>query len=193
MKGFGLLLISLLLLIQPSCRSEEEEKVNAIQLIKPRQIALNGGLRAAFGGVSRTYLQIDLPPNTVKWYYSFSTSPGGQGTQCVNLMAQLSSRIIDPVGITALSDFRIPEGSNSLAVYLCDRTNIDKFLAKVDLYEGRFNYIMEGTVENTKQAIVEIDDITQGTWFLGIKNPSSMDGVNIAIEVIAITEIKKLP
>lgn len=36
------------------------------KLIDSRDIYLNGGMRAEFGGKSRTSIKIDLPPNTVE-------------------------------------------------------------------------------------------------------------------------------
>lgn len=167
----------------------QDYQTEAIQLIEPRGIYLNGGLRASFGGKSRTYIKVDLPPNTVKWYYSFSTERGESGTQNLNLAIQLSSMMAaGSVGSTAinLSGVEVPAGSASIDVYLCDRANIDAFVDKVDNDGGTFYYTMEGTTKNTRQAIVEVDDVTSGTIYLGLKNPSMNDGVNISIEVVAI-------
>ena len=98
--------------------------------------------------------------------------------------------LVEPSGLTAssLSAIKVPDGVASADIYLCDRENIDKFLAKKDVYGGTYSYNMEGTAENTKQAIVEIDNISSRTVFLGLKNPSTNNGVNISIEVVAITE-----
>jgi len=160
------------------------------QIIEPRSVYLNGGMRSAFGGKSRTYLKVDLPPDTKRWYYSFSTSKGKSGVKNLNLALQLSSLLADPSGITsqALSAIDVPQGSGSIDVVLCDFDNIKLFQNKVDNDGGTYTYIIEGTVENTKQAIVQINDVTTNTWYLGLKNPSSLDGINISIEVVAITE-----
>jgi tetratricopeptide (TPR) repeat protein len=189
MKKLYLVLLSFF--VFTSIYGQTQKKVlKTKQIIEQRSIYLNGGTRATFGGKSRTYIQIDLPVNTKNWYYSFTTSPGESGTQNLNLLIQLTSMVADPSGITtsALNNVQVPEGSQSIDVYLCDRKNIDKFLNKDDLYGGSYTYNMEGSVENTKQGIIEVDDITDGTYFLGLKNPSSLDGVNISIEVVAIIE-----
>ncbi|WP_131459946.1 hypothetical protein [Aequorivita vladivostokensis] len=65
------------------------------------------------------------------------------------------------------------------------------FLQKVELNNGTFLHYPEGMVQNTKQAIVKVDDIKSGTWYLGLKNPSAMNGIHINIEVVAITETRK--
>ena len=70
------------------------------KLIDSRDIYLNGGMRAGFGGKSRTSIKIDLPPNTVEWYYSFTTTEGENGTAKLNLAMQLSRMLVDPSGLS---------------------------------------------------------------------------------------------
>lgn len=180
------------LTLQKSFSQRVEYQNEVVQLIENRSIYLNGGLRASFGGKSRTYIKIDLPPNTVEWYYSFTTTEGPDATQNLELAVQLSSYLVDPSGMTSTiaSSIDVPEGVASADIYLLDYQNNDLFLRKVDLNNGTFYYSQEGTVENTKQAVVEIDDITTGTWYLGLKNPSTMNGINLNIEVVAITETR---
>lgn len=56
-----------------------------VTIVEKRAYYLNGGARAALGGKSRVTIKIDLPKNTKKWYYSFSTTPGADGTRLLNL------------------------------------------------------------------------------------------------------------
>lgn len=182
-------ILTLIILVIFKASFAQDYQTEAVQLIEPRGIYLNGGLRASFGGKSRTYIKVDLPPNTVKWYYSFSTERGESGTKNLNLAIQLSSMMAaGSIGSTAinLSGVEVPSGSASIDVYLCDRANIDAFIDKIDNDGGTFYYTIEGTTKNTRQAIVEVDDVTSGTIYLGLKNPSMNDGVNISIEVVAI-------
>ena len=194
MKTFKIFWILVILIIPNGFSQEYKIKRETKQLIEPRDLHLNGGVNSQFGGKSRTYIQIDLPKNTVKWVYSFTTSKGINGNQNLRLAAQLSTLLVDfsSIGSSLLSEIEVPDGEASIDVYLCDKPNIDKFIAKSDLYGSGYSHTMEGVVENTKSAAVEIDNITSGTVFLGIKNPSSMNGVNISIEVVAITETKVL-
>ncbi|MCG2611812.1 hypothetical protein LZZ90_09880 [Flavobacterium sp. SM15] len=201
------LLLFIALVISAIAMSQEViNKIEAVQIIKERQIYLNGGTRAAFGGKSREYIKVDLPPNTVEWYYSFTTTPGQSGTKNLNLITQISAALAlnaNPTGVSlmasgltkeVLKTVEIPQGSNSADIFLCDRTNIDKFLAKEDqsLLGGSFRYSMEGTVQNTKQAVVQINDVTKGTVFLGLRNPSGIDGINITIEVVALVKKEEI-
>jgi hypothetical protein len=194
MRIFTSFLLILFLLpnsvVGQSYRYKKEKKT--VQIIQPRQIYLNGGLRSNMGGKSRTYIQINLPRNTVKWYYSFTTSKGQSGNNELKLALQLSSIMLDPSSTTSsvLSLVKVPTGSSMVDVYLCNRLNIDAFLRKVDNSGGSYYYNMQGSTTNTKQAVVEIDNITSGIWYLGIKNPSSLNAVNVTIEVVAIVETR---
>lgn len=163
-----------------------EQKV--ITIVHQREIYLNGGARAAIGGKSRTSLKIDLPKNTTSWYYSFSTSPGESGTKNLNLAVQLSSLATGGITKAVLENIQVPSGSGAIDVYLLDRNNIELFENKVDNTGGTFYYKREGSAFNTKQGLISINEFNTGTYFLGLKNPSSLDGIDIFIEVVAITE-----
>lgn len=159
-------------------------------IIQQRNIYLNGGVRSSVGGKSRNNIKIDLPPNTVSWYYEFTTQPGEGGTATLNLALQLSSLMADPSGLTKAfaSQINVPPGSASADVYLLDQQNVDLFMQKADQNGGSFTYQREGNALNTRQGVIEIDDINTGTWYLGIKNPSTWDGLNVFIEVVAIVQ-----
>lgn len=176
-------------------KSITAQTINAKQSIKTivqeRSISLNGGANASFGGKSRTVIPIVLPPNTTSWYYSFSTSTGINGLQ---LFTQLSSLAGSPLGITknAIASIKVPEGNSGLDVFLLDQKNNDLFMQKVDLNGGSYSYLREGLVTNTNQAVVPIYKTLRGTYYLGLRNPSTFTGIHIKIEVVAVVqEIEK--
>lgn len=158
------------------------------KIVDSRDLYLNGGMNAQFGGKSRTYIKFDLPPNTVHWYYSFSTFEGQSGTSNLNLAVQLTGMLVDPSGLTSstVSAINIPDGVASADFYLIDKANLKPFINKVE-----YRHHPEGMVENTKQAVVKVDDIKTGSWYLGIKNPSTMNGIHLNIEIVAVTETRK--
>ncbi len=191
-------LLLLFLVASQIIAQETVVKYEPKTIIENRQIYLNSGSNASFGGKSREIIKIDLPPNTIEWYYSFSTSLGKSGIKTLMLATQLvvlySSQTYS-AGSSALAQqaiktINIPSGSSGIDIFLCDRNNIDKFINKADLnlLGGTFSYALEGSANNTKQATVRIDDITKGTVYLGLRNPSSFEGVNISIEVVAIVK-----
>jgi tetratricopeptide (TPR) repeat protein len=185
-----ILLLTFSLLANCATAQQIKTKQTVRSIVQQREIYLNGGARASVGGKSRTTIPIKLPEGTTSWYYIFSTSPGESGTKNLNLLTQLSSLALDPSGITksALSNIEIPSGSSSIDVYLFDLKDSDLFLQKVDNDGGTFYFKREGSVFNTKQALVEITDFTSGTLFLGLKNPSTWDGIDIFIEVVAVIQ-----
>lgn len=173
------------------CQSYTIQK--KIEVVVPqRNVYLNGGARSSVGGKSRLIIPVQLPKGTVNWYYSFSTSPGESGTENLNLMAQLSALTLAPSGITktTLSNIKIPSGSSSIDVYLFDQTNAEAFIQKVDNNGGTLYFSRESSVFNTRQAIVAIQTNIGNQFYIGLKNPSMLDGVNVLIEVVAEVSTK---
>lgn len=162
------------------------------KIVEQRTISLNSTARAAVGGKSRVVIPFDLPNNCTEWYYSFSTSPNESGTKNLNLAIQLSSLLLDETGSTAklLSMIEVPPGSGSADIYILDQNNQLAFMEKWDKNGGSFNYLVEGTTLNTNQGVVRIDDVTKGRYFLGLNNPSGLNGLTITIEVTAIVHNK---
>ena len=128
-------------------------------IVEQRSIYLNGGTRASVGGKSRVVIPFDLPQNTVEWYYSFSTDAGISGTKNLNLAIQLSTLLVDQTGTTAslMNQVKVPSGSSSIDVYLLNSENQTAFEEKWDNNGGSIDFISEGTVKNTKQAVVMVD------------------------------------
>lgn len=79
------------------------------------------------------YYKIDLPVNTVEWYYILTTSAGETESKAtLNLVPQLT-RLFDPTGMSALaaSAIMVSTGSNTCAVFLMDRQNADAFYRRL--------------------------------------------------------------
>lgn len=163
-----------------------QKKRKVITIVQERSIYLNGKLRASIGGDDKTIITFDLPFNTVEWYYTFSTKKGGSGVEALNLSMQLSALFADPTKITgdALNRIRVPQGESSINTRLLDYNNMNYFIQG-----NMYNYFTQGSVDNTMQAKVKVNDILRGKWFLGLENTSTLDGVNISIEITAVVEV----
>lgn len=184
------LLLSLLLTLPFFLAAQQTRtEYRTTVLSEQRTLYLNGGLRSVAGGQSKVNIPIDLPANTVEWYYSFSTAAGQSGTQNLNLAIQLSSLLVDPTGTAAkiISKVRVPSGASEINVYLLDAPNRDAFMGQWELLGGDFAYVEEGSVEKTKQGVVRVDDVTSGRVYLGLDNPSTLDGVEVVLEIVALT------
>lgn len=167
-----------------------EKTRKIVPLMSQQTFYLNGGMRSAFGGKSRTYYKIDLPPNTISWYYVLTTAEGQQpSNKALNLIPQLA-RAFDSTGLTSvvLTSIMTPTGVAACDTYLMNRANADAFLEKADLVGGNFYSTISGSRANFRNGIVEIKDAVRGTYYLGFKNPSPNTGVAITFEAAAIVE-----
>jgi tetratricopeptide (TPR) repeat protein len=185
-----LTIVGFFLLTQTALGQTVQRIRKVVQIMPEQTFYLNGGMRATFGGKSRTFYKIDLPKNTVEWYYTFSTSEGQTPSpSSLNLVPQLT-RLVDPSGMTALAASAVmtPTGSNTCDIYLMNRQNADAFLEKVDNLGGKYYYTLSGSRENYRSGTVQVKDATYGTYFLGFKNPSASTGITVAFEVAAVVE-----
>jgi hypothetical protein len=187
MKYFFTSILFFSVFLSASQTLKKERKL--VQVVSPQTYYLNGGTRATFGGKSRTMLKIDLPKNTIEWYYSFSTNKGQNSKIPLNLFGELT-RIYDPSGLTAIATNKLisPTGANVCDVYLMNRKNADAFMAKVDNLGGSYNYYLTGSRENFRNGVVQIKDNLINDLFLGFKNPSLSEGISVTVEVVAIIE-----
>lgn len=185
--GYTLVLFFCVCLSLSAQTTQTTRKV--VQILPEQTFYLNGGTRAAFGGKSRVWYAITLPPNTVEWYYSFTSKRGQDASTTVNLLSQLT-RAYDPTGTTALvvQSIASPTGSAACDIYLMDRTNADKFMDKVDNSGGTYSYFVSGSRLNFKNGVVQVKDRLSGVQYLGFKNPSGVEGIGITFEVSAIIE-----
>ena len=171
--------------------SQSQKKVRkAMPILASQDFYLNGATRGAIGGKSRTFFEIKLPVNTVEWYYSFSTTPNVGQKQNTELFSQLTGLLSKSNVYTfAATAIFSPTGNGGACdIYLLDRANLDKFYNKEDLLGNNFTYFIQGSRENYKNGVVQIKDITKGTYYLGFRNSSLSTGTNINVEVVAIVE-----
>ncbi len=155
-------------------------------IIQQRSYYLNGGARASLGGKSRTTLKIDLPKNTKRWYYSFTTSPGEDGTKLLNLGVQVAAALTTGgLGKAVASSIQVPEGSSTVDVLILQTQYRDAFLNKED---NVWRFYPDVSLQNSKQAVQSIDETYGNSFYIGLRNPSTLKGVNISIEVVALIE-----
>lgn len=164
----------------------------AVQVVPQQTFFINGGARATFDGKSRALFNFTLPPNTVEWYYSFSTTKEEGSNAAIGLLAQMT-KLYDPTGITAFATNSIltPSGSGVCDIYLMDKKNADIFNDKVENWRTQYFYKGSGSRENFKNGTVQVKDILSGNWYLGFKNPSATEGFAVTFEIVAIVEETK--
>jgi hypothetical protein len=170
-----------------------------VTIVEPTALRVNSESNADFlGGKSRVLVSVTIPPNTVEWFYRFSASRNPEDIEKVRKNFQLfgeltklfltvsgagavSTKIVD-IGVEHLT---APPGANYCDVYLLDYNNISAFESKV-----AYKYILQGTRENLMAGNVKMDCCNEGQYYLGVHNPDYDDGINVSIEVVAITAIE---
>jgi tetratricopeptide (TPR) repeat protein len=178
-----ILLLQVLFFLALNCFSQN---LKTVTLYEQRAYYLNGGAKAAMGGKSRETIKIDLPPNTKSWYYSFTTTPGADGTKLLNLAIQVGAALSSSGLSTAIaSHIQIPPGVNCVDVLVLPTECRDAFLRKED---NKWRLFEDISVHNAKQAVQPIENNYGKSFYLGLRNPSALNGVNIIIEVVAIVE-----
>src|SRR5258706_14551657 len=105
---------------RPGMGQTSKKKLSIFPLIEKRVYELDGG-KFIVTGQSRVRIKVDLPPNTLEWYYIFTSYSDKQAVEdkkeSINLASQLT-RVIDQTGTTA-SAFSVlftPSGSNACSV-----------------------------------------------------------------------------
>lgn len=137
------------------------------------------------GNSSRQVLSIELPANTVEWYYTITTTNTRKQSPNSDLTAQLDKLLIPDLGITsdALSVIAVPGGSGNSDVYVMTNPNeVNKYVNK----KPAISFLMNDSRQNYSSGIVQVKDFLYGSCFLVMRNPSSSEGLNITVEVTAI-------
>ncbi len=163
------------------------KEYRAIDIVPTTEYYINSGSNATFkGGKSRVTFPVTLPNNTQEWYYVFSASRQkadiDRAKNSFDLVGQLT-KLIDQSGSLnfGLNLLTVPPGGNVCDVYLFDYDNSRLFEAKTS-----YRYQTSGTRENIKSGIAKMNGGAGQTHYIGIKNPDSMYGISVAIDVVAI-------
>jgi tetratricopeptide (TPR) repeat protein len=178
-------------MVAPSFLSAQTTRVEqkVVPVLTTQSFYLNSAARANLGGKAKTWIPIDLPPNTVEWYYSFTTAKNENAVVPVNLAAQLT-KLIDPTGLSAMAATSIltPTGAGVCDIYLVDKYNLDAFIAKADAKGESFEFDGAGSRQNYKNGTVHIKDLSASPQIICFRNPSTTEGVSITIDVVAVVE-----
>lgn len=147
-------------------------------------------------GKKRTSMKIDLPENTVEWYYVFTTklnkNDARNKTGLISELVKVVSKVnvLTTIAVETLEEVLKPNGAGIAHVYLTDYNGYKEFTAKdpfgIPLFSKPRNPYLEGSRENQKDGIIKINDVTQGTVYFCFKNPSPTEGVFISLEIAAI-------
>jgi len=160
-----------------------KQEYMVVPVISQQSFYLKGGSRAIGHNGSRQVLQINLPANTIEWYYTVTTrSHRGQFLNS-DLTGQLV-KLVDPKnGMAPKASVLVADGTGLCDVYLMTNPNeVIKYVNK----KPAASFLMNDSRQNYASGAVQVKDFLGGSCFLVIRNPSSHLGVNVNIEVSAI-------
>lgn len=161
-----------------------QSKLKVVPLMPEQAHYLKGESHAAPGTVSRSCLRVTLPPNTVTWYYTFTTTSNkGEKTAPIRLAEQLR-KVLDTTGKTEfhIDTVLVPAGTQSIDVYLFQTTgDANKFKRN----EADILYNVSATRKNSLMETVQVKEVLHGTCYIGLRDPGTK-GANVSIEAAAI-------
>lgn len=136
---------------------------------------------------NRSYVTVQLPKNTISWYYAISSQFTETGTPMLGLFGGLTKSLDPTLGLLAnsVSSLSAPTGTADVNVYFIgDIDNLNIFNTK----SGQFTTYVEGTRKGINSGIVDIEvpAANGATWYLGLENPDLKDAIYVTIEVCAL-------
>ena len=158
--------------------STNSSKMKAVTVHASQTFKLNSvnyTFIAGNGNNNNKSFKIDLPPNTIEWYYSFATSPEDKSAK-LNLYAQLAASLAGVStgtgAITATAINAVIGTGNFCYVYLIDKNKRYPEFSK----------------EKFKGGVVNVRNLNQDDLYLCFENKHSTNAVTITFEVVAIVE-----
>lgn len=138
-------------------------------------------------GHSKSLIPVELPPNTVEWYYEYVVSKdasiASELSKKFDLDAQLAKYVAQPAGPNniSLNALNPPSGNDVADIYLIELEHCENFMKN-----GHIEYFPTGSRLNYKSGIVQVKDLKMGKPFIGVRNKDINYGVNISLQVVAV-------
>ncbi len=167
---------------QSNAQSSRQDYM-VVPVISQQSFYLKAGSTNKGQSSSRQVMQINLPANTVAWYYTVTTRSGRGQFSNNDLTGQLV-KLVDPNrGISNKASVRVPAGTGVCDVYLMTNPHeVNKYVNN----RPAVSFLMNDSREHYVSGAVMVKDFLDGSCFLVIRNPNSSHGVNVNIEVTAI-------
>jgi len=169
----------------PSFAQTTKPVYKVVPVVTSHSFYLKGGSRAMVGNSSRQVLSINLPTNTVEWYYTITTTHNRKQSSNSDLTGQLDKLLVPDLGITsnASGTITVPGGSGICDVYVMTNPNeVNKYVNK----QPAASFLMNDSRQNYISGVIQVKDFLYGSCFLVLRNPSASQGLNVTIEVTAI-------
>jgi hypothetical protein len=160
------------------------------QIIPVSIFSLDSRGSGFFSRQYNTVLEVDLPPNTVKWFYRFASAPNlTAANKYLKETSPLSSWIDRSVEDSTLV-FEIIEVSEEFPIVnvylLTDSTSVDVFNSRISF--NRSFFTPKYSVLNAAKGwmVIEEEKFLTGKQYIGLMNPSILQEAHILLEVAAL-------
>ena len=154
-----------------------------VTVVQQKTHTLHSG-GSMLGGKSRIAIPIELPPNTVEWYYSFTTASDDAGNNFLNLAVQVGAyATTGPLGATVAKGLKVPKGKGEADIWFFLPEYFSAFTAKKDI-----KYYPDLSEESATQAVHNVNKFLSQKCYLGVRNPSPLGAISITIEVVALVK-----
>ena len=174
-----------------NCNVRREKIHTAEQVCEQQSFFVNSFTKLA--GNTRASLPVTLPPNTVEWYYRFSAfrdkADIDRVSNNVRLAAELAAGLMTGGASTLVAGLggllSQPPGADYCDIYLLDQENYSPFISKMP-----FLHIGDGTRVNFKSGNVRVTCCPSGHYYLGVRNNDMAHGIEVFLDVVAITAVE---
>lgn len=162
-----------------------------IPIVNHKIFTLDSRGSTFFTGSHTTVLELDLPVNTVRWYYRFYNVTKKElltkYSSTTSLEDELEKKINDP----AYSTIKLPtiptEYKNKVSIFILnDSTQVGVFNKQLTF--AKAEYETQSSIQNMYAGWSEVCDpeFINGKQYLGILNLANLTGTNVVLDVVAI-------
>jgi hypothetical protein len=178
-----LLLLLLLCATFHTNAQESKQDFMAVPIISQQTFYLKAAAPGSNNSGSNQVLQINLPPNTVEWYYTVTTKPGHGKFSNNDLTGQLVTLVDPQRGISSKASPHVPAGTGIVDIYLMTNPlEVQKYVNN----KPAGSFLMNDSRERFVSGAIPVKDYLDGSCFLVVLNPGSASGVNVNVEVTAV-------
>lgn len=198
-------LFALFFRLAPAAAQQYKMVQKVVPLHSEHTFYLNGSM--SLGGKPRHAVRIDLPPNTVEWYYVFTTAANEKSSGAREKI-QLAGQLVQYLGKGLLKSSLVGIAASAVGqivkpsgVAVCDAwlTDLDgrnqffetKYMGASWTYDRPKRYYEEGSVQNGKDGAIRIDAVKTGTVYVCFNNSALTEGVLVNFEAAAIVETRE--
>ncbi len=195
MKHIACIFVAIFCCFSMASAQVYETVEEVVPVLKQQTFYLNSTTR--IGGKPRNAIKVTLPENTLEWYYMFTTSKRENSGANLELAKQVTDFVAkgllgtNVVGIATSAVYRMvrPTGAGVVDVYVTDPAGRDQFFEtswNVYKFDQPEIIIEDGSRENVRDATLVIKSPKAREAYLCFKNPSSIEGIYVTLEAVAL-------